>query len=174
MTIREWRRKVWATNEAKGWHERPRTWREIRALVVSELSEALEEYRAGRMENWLNPNRGFKPEGFFVEIADAAIRLLDWAQTLGLEWDGDDEQFVLQGHVDVPHGFLKMNPAEQIDVVTAILHDDGQFEDDSLVWLGLSACFALANAHERDLFDHIDLKHAYNETRPYRHGGKAA
>jgi hypothetical protein len=174
-TLAQWRRKVWENNESKGWHERPRTWREIRGLVVSELSEAIEEFRAGRMHNWLNPDRGFKPEGFFVEVADAAIRLLDWAESRSLAWDAADEHFVAYGDVEMPHGFFRdMNPIEQIDAVTVVLHDSGQFSDDTLVWLGLSACFALARAHKRDLWDCIDLKHAYNVTRSFRHGGKAA
>lgn len=168
------RRHVWQVNEDHGWHEKERTWPEIRMLVVSELAEALEEYRAGRMDTWLNPERKFKPEGFWIEVADAAIRLMDWAETRGLYWDEGDAVFVLRGAVEKPRGFYTMNPVEQLDAVTVVLHDSGQFSDDSLVWLGLSACFALAIAHKRDLLDLITLKLEYNKTRPYRHGGKVA
>lgn len=50
---------------------------EMLALLYSEISEALEEYRGGRMETWYGV-RG-KPEGFGVELADAVIRILDLA-----------------------------------------------------------------------------------------------
>jgi hypothetical protein len=159
---------------SKGWWETPRSWAEIRMLVVGELSEALEEFRSRRMDTWFNHDRGGKPEGFFIEIADAAVRLMDYAGYRGLKWDLSDEQYVMWGEVELPRGFHDQRPPEQLDAIVAILHDSGQFSDDTLVWLGLSACFAIAQAHGRELFPCIELKHAYNQTRPYLHGGKAA
>lgn len=75
-------------------------------LVVSELSEALEELREGRVVHWEHPEDK-KPEGFGVELADAVIRIFDLAG-----------------------------------------------------WLNI------------DLAELIKIKMEYNETRPYRHGGK--
>lgn len=45
------------------------------ALIHSEISEALEEYRSNRMANWTGDHG--KPEGFAVELADAVIRIAD-------------------------------------------------------------------------------------------------
>ena len=53
------------------------------ALIHSEISEAFEEYRHGRMETWVGENG--KPEGFDVELADAMIRIFDLAGALGLD-----------------------------------------------------------------------------------------
>jgi NTP pyrophosphatase (non-canonical NTP hydrolase) len=78
------------------------------ALIHAEVSEALEEYRDGRMETWFADGSA-KPEGFGVELADAIIRILDLAGYLGI-----------------------------------------------------------------DMGELVELKHEYNRTRPFRHGGKLA
>lgn len=83
-----------------GWWEHEPSIGEIIALCHSELSEALEEYRAGRPMMWQTcqgerpclregcgdwnngvcevNELGEKPEGIAVELADCIIRILDW------------------------------------------------------------------------------------------------
>lgn len=59
------------------------------ALAHGELSEALEEYRQGRMEVWYEQTEAdasfLKPEGFGIELADAIIRIGDLAEYLGID-----------------------------------------------------------------------------------------
>lgn len=76
----------YGTAKEKGWHETKRPFGEIVALIHSELSEALEEYRAGRGNFYLGPTG--KPEGIAVEFADAIIRIADAAGELGLDLPG--------------------------------------------------------------------------------------
>lgn len=84
------------------------------ALIHSELSEALEENRAGRPNVWFHceegdpslpcdpvdetecfqfghesqcQHRGKKPEGVAVELADAVIRIADLCGYLGIDLD---------------------------------------------------------------------------------------
>ena len=53
------------------------------ALIHSEVSEALEEYRRERMEIWSSD--GGKPEGFPIELADIMIRVFDLAGALDID-----------------------------------------------------------------------------------------
>ena len=92
-----------------GWHESERTIGDLICLMHSELSEALEEHRNGKLptEIYYNEAKPGKPEGIPVELADCVIRIFDFCGLYGI-----------------------------------------------------------------DLEEVIALKMQYNETRPYRHGGK--
>jgi len=93
-----------------GWWDTPPNFPEIIALCHSELSEALEEYRDGKANLYFEcpyhdtrskcpdsfdgcqqgKNRGCnqrKPEGIAVELADAIIRILDYAAAEGIDID---------------------------------------------------------------------------------------
>ena len=69
--------------KAHGWWDDCTTLEERRAkipekilLVHCELSEAVEEFRTGNVAMYYDKE---KPEGVFVELADAIIRILDLA-----------------------------------------------------------------------------------------------
>ena len=94
-----------------GWWDEPRNLLEIAALCHSEISEAVEEYRAGRpmayhkcsapeseCAGWFMDMESHdciedkccnfgKPEGIAVEMADCLIRILDWFGHEGLDAD---------------------------------------------------------------------------------------
>lgn len=67
----------------KGWFDTELNIPGSLAMIHSEISEALEEYRNGMMEVYYAGGYE-KPEGFGVELADAVIRIMDIAEHLDI------------------------------------------------------------------------------------------
>ena len=105
MTINEWIKDSSDCARDHGWFDN-RSFGEHVSLMHAELSEAIEEYRKGRLLSEVYFN-GEKPEGIPVELADVLIRI-----------------------------------------------------------------FAYCGQHDIDLNAALEVKSAYNQTRPYRHGNK--
>ena len=75
------------TTKEKGFYDGdPRTPLEVHALIHSEISEATEQVREGRLP-YYEDGEG-KPEGEAVELADAIIRIADYFGFMG--WDLND------------------------------------------------------------------------------------
>lgn len=184
-----------------GWWDEERSFGEIIALCHSELSEALEEYRAKRpmvyfvvemddgkggtylaiREDIISEEdfAGEKPEGIAVELADCIIRILDWYGKEGL----DTDDLLLEA------GIITM-----CDLPTPVYGSFGDFiallhnllsmayacwcnaSGTSASALCLAKCIreimAWAKENGVDMEMVLDMKHEYNKGRPYRHGGK--
>ena len=199
MDLNEFAKEVHANAVAHGWWETERDPAEIIALIHSEWSEALEEYRAGRpmlwhecMDEGQDPGdrpvvceqctdcyyygkeceyRGKKPEGISVELIDGCIRMLDFA-----------------AHEKVSLKFMEIEPLYlSFPTFIAFLH---YYTSSVLNEFGENGEIKTPN-HVPELlgemiynvFRYIRVqginpekimleKHEYNKTRPYRHGGK--
>lgn len=83
----------WQNAEDKGWHSIGKSFGEDMALLHSEVSEALEEYRNGHKpdETYYHPedlSMIKKPEGIPSEFADILIRLGDISRVYGIDLEG--------------------------------------------------------------------------------------
>lgn len=96
MDIQEMVKKAHDNAVNHGFWDPPLDFGTAIALIHSELSEALEEKRAGRPDVWFKETNGFvvtdpkewrgeKPEGVAVELADAVIRIADLCGHLGID-----------------------------------------------------------------------------------------
>lgn len=73
-------------NQSKGWWDEDRDFLAMLMLVVSEASEAAEEYRNGTLIQDTYFNEGsLKPEGVPSELADIIIRVLDISAYHGID-----------------------------------------------------------------------------------------
>lgn len=180
MNLPEFAKEVRRVSEDHGWHRPEPSDGQMIAMIHSEWSEALDAYRNKKDEkDWYI--LGGKPEGMAVELADGVIRILDMMgnETEWLpEWDMDEL------------------PAEQTDEAENMgWTEDKHFPDVIAILHSWTACiynnmqskpytaaeamteilkmvFGWMDARGNNPADILKLKHAYNITRPYRHGGK--
>ncbi len=84
MTLDSWVDEIEKINQAHGWDFEPEQLPEKIALMHSELSEALEEFRKGHPFNHIYYSTGVKPEGIAVEMIDCVIRIMHFFAKSGL------------------------------------------------------------------------------------------
>ena len=159
-----------------GWWEEERSFGEVVALIHSELSEALEEYRNGHAVTEIYYNNS-KPEGSPVELADVVIRLLDVVGKYG--WELKEPEYLI-GKIEMCEKEMKEKPFAKFvaELHATLSHTFLYFEierNDSAkeqleIMIGFLLCWF--RAFDIDFESTIQFKHEYNKTRPYKHGGK--
>lgn len=80
MSINDLQKQIHAQNVEMGWWSKPREKGTLLMLVVSEIAEAMEGERKDLMDDHL-PHRKMAE----VELADAVIRILDYAEAFGYD-----------------------------------------------------------------------------------------
>lgn len=195
MKLNEFAKEVHQNAVEHGWWEDQRTFGEIIALCHSELSEALEEYRAKRPMVYgdsIDLTRRFtdmpdivemklKPEGIAVELADCIIRILDW---FGKE-EMDADALILEARTtimcDVPCRVYAASLGDCIarwHLLLSLAYScwcRASGTHSAALRMALCICEIRVWATENgvDMDEILNIKHEYNRTRPYRHGGKA-
>lgn len=153
----------------KGWWKKnpdgslvPRSWIEQVNNFFSEISEAWEEYRAGRVDTWYGENG--KPEGFFVEVADLLIRLGD---TLGSRLTTD---LAVPGNF--PHPTCRVDLVDELFMLVGQIRE-GHVESASAL-IFVMVFWYCQNVETTSMWELITQKVQYNSTRGHRHGNKLA
>lgn len=126
-----------------------------------------------------------KPEGFPVELADCVIRLLDNACAYGIPLTEQVARSVLEIGAwpwrYPTHGAALMAMTADLSKAYALVEGLPSENVPATVKfpgfaVQLSRCIArivhVADVEKFDLFEVIRLKHEFNKTRPFRHGGK--
>lgn len=103
MDIKQIQKEIHQNAVEHGWWEEERNFGELIALVHSELSEALEEVRAGKgyTETYYKEDRPDKPEGVPSELADVVIRVMDMCEHFGID---------LEEIIQIKHEYNKKRP----------------------------------------------------------------
>ena len=192
MKMNKFAQEVHQNAVEHGWWEEPRTFGEIIALCHSELSEALEEFRAKRPMMYFQDTNGFvvtemqerrgeKPEGIAVELADCIIRVLDY---FGRE-EFDTDALLLEARTrimcDVPCQVYNASLGDCIarwHLLLSLAYSCWcRASGSHAAALRMARCICEIKVWARengvDMEAVLNIKHEYNKGRPYRHGGKA-
>ena len=196
MNLTEFSKEVHKNAIEHGWWEKELPFASIISLCHSELSEALEEYRDNKpnvyvvrevkvyrrygycieeeidnkeitdITDW---KENEKPEGIAVELADCIIRILDYC--------GRHNVIVEEGFVPYPCKYLELDEKDsEFENFLCICHFwlSKSFDNDSVAALlkVIDLILIWAKNNDIDMYETIRIKHEYNKTRSYKHGGK--
>ena len=172
-------KEIYEANKAKGFHEVKHSEEHMLCLVISELMEAVEADRIGERANLeiFDGHNGSNLEGkeysdcFYWnikdcvedELADAVIRLLDTAKSLGVNPDS------LSGHRK-NCSFNSNLFTECVFEIVVSLTSVGAVEHN--ISYSIIQIETLCKNLNIDLWKHVELKLKYNSLRPYMHGKK--
>ena len=184
-------REIHQTAVEHGWWEPEPDAETLLALIHSEWSEALEEYRAGRpdayalacdsdvmsYETELELFGSHKPEGVCIELIDGCIRILDWIAAKEIEADGSAEPNMLIDFcciIDIDRERFRELPLPH---ALTLLHSYTAMARTGFarflnLRVALKVALSWVAAQGYDPLELMRIKMDYNKSRPYRHGGK--
>lgn len=192
-SIQDWQERIHALATEKGWFEKQRPVLELYALMISEVSEALEQVRHGKPDFYFDDN---KPEGEATELADMIIRIFDYVAYQGLDLELliseqlniqkptiRDIQHYVRTHVDeYPwiQDFESYPTALESHMLLMLSLGNGvrsykrgaiELETLALAETIFKTAYYFSKK-QWDLQEIVSIKFDFNQTRAYQHGGK--
>jgi hypothetical protein len=169
-------RESYAIAKEKGWWDRPRPKSLVTLLILSEISEVLEDHRNGMPWDHEFVDDNGKPMGPPSEMADVIIRIADYCGYKGYELELTE--LVEDSEVLDPIKWLALAAAHICEANEFGEEDEGTtaYKEcmEERYSKAVSRVVGLAQCTGVDLWAAIDRKQRYNRTRPYRHGNKQA
>jgi NTP pyrophosphatase (non-canonical NTP hydrolase) len=179
--LQTWAKDIHANAIAKGFYpENPkdRNDKEMLMLIICELAEAVEAHREGR---WMDSGRpGIVPEELANdpdnfganfkalvkdtvedEMADALIRILDYAQHKGLVFT---EAYSFDAIPVINESF-----AANCFVALCEITDNPNMAKHSIGYM-IRRIIGICDEYNIDICFHVEAKMKYNATRPIKHG----
>lgn len=169
----------------KGWWDTPRSKAAISLLVQTEISEIIEEYRKNHEVNevWYEKTyskegveyttvgeKGDKPCGIPIELADVVIRIADYSAEQGYDLDQALGRLpALENYDSLEEYLVRISWAISM-AWNADSH--GVLTEDFFLAIAIRYAFRLAYDFNIDIWSAIAEKTGYNQRRPYRHGNK--
>lgn len=181
-TLSEMQQEVYDWCVTKGWEpDENRVWGDEVALLHSEASEALEEYRVHGLRPYYEPDNetriytnnqiygDCKPLGVPSEFADVLIRLLHYTKVHDIDLDGPTyTAYHFNDRSTFGHGISILHSFISTAFDTANNYKISRYAVKDIYMVLRSLC----DMYGVDLFAEYEAKMAYNHTRAYRHGGK--
>lgn len=192
MNLNQFAKEIHENAVAHGWWDEPRPFDELCALMISELAEALEEARAGRPMEWYwkdlggidghafgtgkvqkGHKDGCKPEGIAVEMADCAIRILDYLGSVdfNVERNVNEWMEIAPGFSDLAETYMEV--ADRIIRAREFTKRGSAINICRAYDMLAHAITIIIGWFCLNLLDFEAIarrKHEYNKTRAYKHG----
>ena len=183
IDLNSYRDRVYQNAVNHGWHEEDKSDDHWLCLVISELMEAVEADRVGNYADIeafeKNETSGLDFRENFEryikdtvqdELADACIRLLDLAGLRSLDLNG-----IRTDELESSEGFFTWTFTESMFYIVSVISEKTLLDWKPLrsyIYADLGEILVYCVQHNIDIFWFIEQKMKYNESRPFKHGGK--
>lgn len=181
LSLNHLRDKVYKIACEHGFHETPHSAEHCLMLVLSEISEAVEADRKGRYldsKQYVDSFQHTDPIDVYnkyikgtvgEELADAVIRLLDFAGLRGINVEIPID-VVETLKLQVQSGTSRTFTEIMFNICEAITAEYPDLEE--LIVTVISLIDVTCYAYDIDLYWYIDIKMEYNNSREYKHNKK--